>query len=533
MDVFLTAVIVLVYLLVTIYLGYFGFKSTSNSEDYLVAGRRVNPAIMALSYGAAFISTSAIIGFGGVAGLFGFSLLWLTFLNVIVGIFIAYAIIGKRVRKFGLVTGALTFPELLGKMYGSRFLQTFSGAIIFLFMPLYAAVVLIGAARFMEVSLDINYNTALLFLSLIIALYVVYGGIIAVIYTDAFQGGIMLLSMIFLLAATYMFFGGITQAHEALTSFNDVAIKIFHESGKIPGHMGWTAFPALSSPAWWVLVSTLILGVGIGVLAQPQLSVRLMTVGSDRALDKAVPVGAFFVFIMVGTSFIVGALSNAYFLQLTGKPSIAVAGGNVDKIIPEFINALMPDWFIAIFMVTLLAAAMSTLSSQFHTIGSALGRDVFQAGILKGKWNEKTILITRVAISAGILFSVVLAYILPPGVIARGTAIFFALCASSFLPAYLGGLYWKGASKKGAVSSVVIGFTASLFYLTFIHAKEAAELGISKAIFGVTTIASYPWTVVDPIVIVLPLSAVIFVVVSLLTEEKSEAIEKILSITEK
>jgi SSS family solute:Na+ symporter len=517
MDILMMAVIILVYLIVTVYLGYFGFRSTNSSEDYMVAGRKVNPAVMALSYGAAFISTSAIVGFGGVAGLFGFSLLWLTFLNIFVGIFIAYAIVGKRVRKIGMETGALTFPELLGKIYGSRFLQAFSGAVIFLFMPLYAGVVLIGAARFMEVSLSIDYSMALLFLSVVIALYVVYGGIIAVIYTDAFQGGIMLVSMIFLLFAIYSFFGGIIPAHEALTSYNDIAIKLFHESGKIIGHNGWTAFPTLGSPAWWTLVSTIILGVGIGVLAQPQLAVRLMTVASDRDLDRAVPIGAFFIFVMVGTSFIAGSLSNAYFLETVGKPAVAVAGGNIDKIIPELINSLMPDWFIAVFMVTLLAAAMSTLSSQFHTIGSALGRDIFQSGLLR---KGDTIKITRVAISLGILFSVVLAYILPPGVIARGTAIFFALCATSFLPAYIGGLYWKGASRVGAISSVAFGFFASLFYLAFIHAKEAKELGISRLIFGTDTILSFPWTVIDPLVVILPLSTVIFVIGSLISREK-------------
>ncbi len=520
MDVLLMVSVIAIYMAVTIYLGYFGFRSTRNSEDYLVAGRKVNPAVMALSYGAAFISTSAIIGFGGVAGLFGFPLLWLTFLNIFVGIFIAYAIIGKRVRRIGSALEALTFPELLGKMYDSRFLQVFSGMIIFLFMPLYAGVVLIGAARFVEVSLSVDYKIALLFLSAIIALYVVYGGLIAVIYTDAFQGVIMLLSMIFLLVSTYALFGGVIQAHEALTSYNKLAVEMFRD--KIPGHMGWTAFPALGSPAWWVLVSTIILGVGIGVLAQPQLAVRLMTVKSDRDLDRAVPVGAFFIFIMVGTSFIVGSLSNAYFIETTGKPSIAIAGGNVDKIIPEFINAVMPDWFIAVFMVTLLAAAMSTLSSQFHTIGSALGRDVFQTILKDG---ERTIKITRIAISIGILFSIFLAYTLPPGIIARGTAIFFALCASSFLPAYIGGLYWRSATREGAISSVIFGFTTSLLYLAFIHAKEAKELGISKIIFGKDVLASFPWTVIDPIVIVLPASTIIFVVVSLFTRKRAKVVE--------
>ncbi|WP_457591628.1 sodium:solute symporter family protein [Geoglobus sp.] len=517
MDLLLVAIIVVAYLLVTGYFGYYGFRTTKDSEDYLVAGRRIHPVIMALSYGAAFISTSAIVGFGGVASIFGFSLLWLTFLNILVGIIIAYAVVGKRVRKKGLEVNALTFPELMGKMYNSRFIQVFSGLIIFAFMPLYAGVVLIGAARFIEVSLNVDYNLALFIMALIIAMYVVYGGLIAVVYTDAFQGTIMLASMVLLLAMTYAWFGGIVQAHEALTALNPVAIKVF--SQKIPGYTGWTNFPELGSVAWWTLVSSLILGVGIGVLAQPQLAVRFMTVANDRDLDKAVPIGSIFIFFTVGTAFIVGALSNAYFMETVGKPSIAVAGGNVDKVIPAYISSFMPDWFVAVFLVTLLAAAMSTLSSQFHTIGSALGRDVFQAGFLKGKYDERTVLITRLAISVGILFSIFLAYILPPGVIARGTAMFFALCASSFLPAYLGGLYWSRASAAGAKASIVVGFTVSMIYIAFFHIKESSALGISRLLFGKDALAGFPWTVIDPMVIALPLATLTFIAVSLLSRE--------------
>ncbi|MFO7597162.1 MAG: sodium:solute symporter family protein, partial [Desulfocurvibacter africanus] len=89
-------VIALIYLGVVFYLGYVGWKHTREAADYMLAGRRMNPFIMAMSYGATFISTSAIVGFGGVASLFGFPLLWLTFANIFVGIFIAMVFFGRR-----------------------------------------------------------------------------------------------------------------------------------------------------------------------------------------------------------------------------------------------------------------------------------------------------------------------------------------------------------------------------------------------------------------------------------------------------
>ena len=94
-------IIIVVYLGVIGALGFLGYRRTKTAKDYLIGGRKIHPAVMALSYGAAFISTSAIVGFGGNAGVFGFSLLWLTFLNIFLGVFIAFIFFGKRTRRIG------------------------------------------------------------------------------------------------------------------------------------------------------------------------------------------------------------------------------------------------------------------------------------------------------------------------------------------------------------------------------------------------------------------------------------------------
>ena len=199
MDLFILSIVVLIYLLMVGYVGYVAWRRTKSSEDYMVAGRQTHPYIMALSYGATFISTAAIVGFGGTAGVYGMGLLWLTFLNILVGIFIAFVFFGKRTRKMGHNLGALTFPEFLSKRFNSRFIQYFSGIVIFVAMPLYAAVVLIGMARFVETTLGLNYNIALITMAIIVAVYVIFGGIRGVMYTDALQGTIMFFGMAFLL----------------------------------------------------------------------------------------------------------------------------------------------------------------------------------------------------------------------------------------------------------------------------------------------------------------------------------------------
>jgi len=631
-------VVVIVYLLVVGYLGWLGYRRTRSASDYLIAGRKIHPYVMAMSYGATFISTSAIVGFGGVAGLFGMSLLWLTFLNIFVGIFVAFVFLGGPTRRLGHRLDAHTFPELVGRRYQSKFLQVFSGLVIFLFIPLYAAAVLIGGCEFIATKFGISYEVALLVFSVIIAAYVVVGGLKGVMYADALQGSIMFLGMILLLVFTYVKLGGVVQAHKDLSAMGGEAFAGF----KAMGHQGWTATPkggwgAKSVELWWIVFSTIVLGVGIGVLAQPQLAVRFMTVKSKRELNRAALVGGVFILIMTGVAFTVGALSNLYFFKheeikgklvaVTEKTGVIAAkerginpknkanpdvkaipckllhidrsgdgeadttvvfsspvpakfkipraevvglGGadvktrvgqdvvvrpratsftravvkkgkdaagrdvwafNPDSIIPTFITNALPGWFGILFLLTLLAAAMSTLSSQFHALGTSIGRDVYEQ--VTGQ-HAQSISITRVGIVIGIVMAVVIsAYARGGYIIARATAIFFGLCASAFLPAFVGGLFFKRVTRAAAKWSMITGFAVTALWLVFVKDKEARALGICKALFDKHSLfAQFPegtapitssWYVVDPVVIALPLSAIVLIVVTLLTKAPDEA----------
>jgi SSS family solute:Na+ symporter len=618
MDIFTLAVL-LVYLFATGYLGYQGYRQTKTATDYLVAGRNANPVVMALSYGATFISTSAIVGFGGVAANFGMGLLWLTVLNIFVGIFIAFVALGNPTRRMGHHLDAHTFPELMGKRYNSRFIQIACATIIFCFMPLYAMAVIIGGAEFIGPIFHISFNAALYLFAIIVAAYVIAGGLKGVMLTDALQGAIMLVGMLILLGVTYHTLGGIAPAHQALTDM----------AGSVPkplaamGHQGWTAMPAFGWAApgatgadatqynlWWIMVSTIVMGVGIGVLAQPQLIVRFMTVKSKQSLNRGVAAGGLFILCMTGIAFVVGALSNVYFAKQEtiacrivddqalldpgpdGKGKLALiapdapaeikaraktfvsyrmpgenedqplryllktpamvierggdgatadritpglisltrtitAGtamqGNTDTIIPNFVNSAMPKWFGVLFLMTLLSAAMSTLSSQFHTMGTAIGRDVFET--VTGAHSSRSVMITRLGIVVGLIAAITLGKTVRGNIVALATAIFFGLCAASFLPSFLAGLFWRRMTRSAAVASILVGFLSSAFWSVFINGKTAAGLGLCKALIGkdtlLTSAFSPTWAVVDPLIVALPLSALTAILVALLTKPMS------------
>lgn len=517
MNSFTLGLVVITYLLLIGYLGYIGMRGTKNTGDYLLGGRQIHPFVMAMSYGATFISTSAIVGFGGISGMYGMGLIWLTFLNIFVGVLIAFILFGRITRKMGHRLDAHTFPEFMGNRYESKTIQVLCGLLIFIAMPLYAAVVLIGGARFIESIFEIDFSLALTFFAVIIAAYVIVGGLKGVMYTEALQGSIMFVSMFFLLIVTYNKLGGITSAHQALTNL----ASLVPDNLAAQGHAGWTAFPKLNSAWWWVLTTNIILGVGIGVLAQPQLVVRFMTVNSTRELNRAVLIGGIFIFVTTGFVYTVGALSNVYFYQESGKLAIEAASGNVDLIIPGYISKAMPEWFVYLFMLALLSAGMSTLSSQFHAMGTAIGRDFI--GVLWPQFSDRTMLVTRIGIVVAIVASVIIGYKLPIGIVARGTAIFFGICAASFLPAYVSAIYWKRSTRRGVLWSIVAGILSSVFALTFLHQKESEPLGICRALFGKDyLIDQFPWMIIDPIIVALPVSIAVLVVVSLITRPPGE-----------
>lgn len=615
----ITIIFVLIYLMVIGYLGYQGYRQTKTATDYLVAGRSVHPVVMALSYGSTFISTSAIVGFGGVAANFGMGLLWLTVFNIFVGVFLAFVFLGGPTRRMGHHLDAHTFPELLSKRFQSKFIHIFCAVVVFIFMPLYAMAVMVGGAEFIVQIFHIPYDVGLYIFAIIVAAYVIAGGLKGVMFTDALQGTIMLVGMLVLLIFTYTNLGGVVTAHTALSDMGDLV----PDALQAIGHQGWTSMPkfgwaeagasgveASQYNLWWIMVSTIILGVGIGVLAQPQLIVRFMTVKSKKSLNRAVVVGGVFILIMTGVSFVAGSLSNVYFFDkevischvmsesvlldpgASGKEkltlvrsdatedilarartfvsyklpeegddvplhyilktpkTVVVQGGtgemdvlephliaiarsitlgttmkgNVDTIIPTFVSSSMPKWFGIIFLLTLLSAAMSTLSSQFHTMGTSIGRDVFEQ--ITHRHSDKSVLITRLGIVAGLVIAIVMGKVIRGNIIALATALFFGLCASSFLPSFLGALFWKRMNSAGAVASIIAGFMVSIFWSLFINARTAAGLGLCRALTGQNTLItekmSSTWQFVDPLMIALPISIAVAVIVSLLTEPMDE-----------
>lgn len=515
MDVIFFIVFIALFAIVFGILGFLGYKKTKTKEDYFIAGRKMGGFVIALSYGATFISAVALIGFSGIASIYGHSILWLAFLNIFVGIFIAFVFYGFRTRKIGQSLNAMTLPELLGNRFNSVKLQAVSGLIIAIFMIAYTSAVFLAIGSLFEISFGIPFEICVVIFTIIVGLYLVAGGLYAVMWTHAIQGLLMVIGMLIITVWIYSILGGIVPAHESAASLTSEILSNIGSPAATQAPNGLTSMPTFLSPPF-MMILTLIFGVGIGVLAQPQLITRYLTAKDERALRLAVPYGGVFILLMTFTAFSIGPLCNVLMVN-----NGLMYPGTPDKVLPLIVSteSIFPQWFLFLFLFAILSAAMSTASSLFHTAGASIGRDVCEKGILKKCTNKTSILISRLAT----LFLIALTLYItlnPLDVVAFMTAFFFGLMACTFLAPYTLMLYWRKISRAGAWAGILGGFIFTMIWYILIYFKTAPN------IIGESLTDNYIINMLDPIFIGIPLSLFLTIVISLIIKQDKDEIEK-------
>jgi SSS family solute:Na+ symporter len=511
MDVVFFAFFMTIFALVFGFLGFLGFRKTKTKEDYFIAGRSMGPFVIAFSYGATFISAVALIGFSGIASIYGYSILWLAFLNIFVGILIAFIFYGFRTRKMGISLNALTLPEILGHRFNSTKIQGVSGVIIAVFMIAYTTAVFLAIASLFQVTFGIPYWICVVVFTLVVGIYLVVGGLYAVMWTHAVQGILMVVGMIILTIWIYVMLGGVVPAHEAAAALTPTELTNLGWTSVPQGFTTLTSLPETFSPAFMIML-TLIFGVGIGVLAQPQLITRYLTAKNEKALRLAIPYGGIFILLMTFTAFSIGPLCNVLMIE-----NGLTFPGSPDKVLPLVVSELFPEWFVFLFLFAILSAAMSTASALFHTAGASIGRDVCEKGLMKKCSNDKSIKITRIA-TLGIVFATLIISLNPPDVVAIMTSFFFGLMACTFLGPYTLMLYWKKTSRAGAWAGILGGFLFTMLWYVLVYAKTSSQL------LGSSLVSDYTINLLDPLFIGVPLSFILTIIFSILIKQDKKEI---------
>ncbi|MBO4502425.1 MAG: sodium:solute symporter family protein [Candidatus Methanomethylophilus sp.] len=524
-----------IFAAVTIFLGLYGYKNTKNNSEFLLGRNKTNPLIIGLSYGATFLSASAVIGFGGQAATHGLTVMWLCFLNLFVGLFIAFLVFGPRTRKIGRKLGASTFSDLLGKMYKSKGIRGYTALLIIIMMPIYCAAVLKGGVNSVAVLTGLTeyYDAILIILAVIVGVYVVYGGIIAVMYNDALQAAIMFVGMLVILIVTFSAVGGVT---EGFTSLSEIDTGI--AGGVLPGFNGWTEVAEFGSNEWMLVVTTFLMGVGLGVLTQPQLIVRFMSAKDDKMLNRSLIVGSIFMFLIVGSAYTSGALSNVFFMDKHGLPAnnyVSGLGLGTDFIVPQYILEVFDgifggDFFICLFLLSLVCASISTISALMHTIGAAGGYDLYtimENHKAKRDKDSQSVRINRIVTAIMMILVVLYCYWMPKEIIAKATSLFMGITAAALLPAFCHGLYTKGTpDKNAAIASITVGTVVYMVWALFINSSMSVFMPVCKWITGNAVLFPNTWMAFcDPLVIALPLSIVVFVVMRLIAKQSGKTAE--------
>lgn len=508
MDAAIFYVMAAIFLVITLLLGYIGYKRTKSSNEFLLGKRNTNPLVLALSYGATFLSASAIVGFGGQAAKYGLSLIWLVFLNLFLGLAVAFIVFGKRTRKIGKDLGAFTFSDFLGKRFRSPTIRIFASVIILVGMPIYCAAVLLGGVNFLDAVLGIDRTAVLLILTVIVGVYVTFGGLIAAMYNDALQAGIMFVGMVVIFIFSIVTFGGIDGDLTSVWNECVVTSSTLQHLAET-GSNGWGAMPAFGSEVWLTVVTTFLMGVGIGALAQPQLVVRFMSAKDSRSMSRSLIIGSIFMLVIVGSAYTVGAFSNLFFYDRFGEAAVDHVA-NVDMIIPTYIIELFNgvtfgDIFVSLFVLALLCASISTMSALLHTMGSAGGYDLLtviqrKRGALDKDKDMHSLRADRIVTVVMLIVVLIVAFYMPSNIIAKATSIFMGLMAATLLPAYAYSLYCKGTpNRKAAIISIAVGAVVWVFWAFFMNAGIANVIGTPLIVDG---LINY----VDPLIIALPIS---------------------------
>ncbi len=423
-----------IYFILLIAVGFITKKQTKTASDYHIGGRRIGAIVSSFSFVAAYFSSVIIIGGGALGYRFGLATVWVAAINVVLGCFLAWAILGKKTRELTAKYKSYTMPDFFAKRFQSPFARIFSSIVIILFMIFYNISILKALGETSHVLLNIPYVWGVLLVGLIVLVYVSFGGYLAVVWTGFIQAIIMGAGLFYLLTRTLSVSGGMTQL---VSDLKIVDPGLVHT----PGLWG---FPGLLS-------FTLV--VSFGVWGMPQMLARFYSIKDNKAIrwgTVIATIGGGIAFI----PFIAGSFAQIKFPGLE----------NPDLAIPLLVEALLSPIGIAIFFVGVIAAGMSTFSSVLIITSGAMVRDLLKNAFglnLKNKKEVRWTMLTNTVIG---LISILVA-LNPPGLVADLIAFSWTVIASTCLAPFLIGLYWKGATKSGIISSMVGGFSISLLWM--------------------------------------------------------------------
>ncbi len=445
MDLFIKLGLLVVFFAVTIAIGLYCRRHSTDVNGFVLGGRSVGPWLTAFAYGTSYFSAVVFVGYAGQFGWkYGIAATWAGIGNALLGSLMAWAFLGRRTRVMTQHLDSATMPQFFEARFNSKALKLAASAIIFIFLIPYTASLYNGLSRLFGMAFDIDYSVCVIVMAVLTAIYVIAGGYMATAINDFIQGIIMIGGIIAVIAAVLNSKGGFMAALDQLGQVSDPAVST------TPG-----VFASFFGPDPVNLLGVVIL-TSLGTWGLPQMVQKFYAIKSEQAINKGMIISTIFAAIVAGGCYFLGGFGRLF--------DVNVAAEGYDAVIPTMLSGL-PTILIAIVIVLVLAASMSTLSSLVLTSSSTLTLDFIRGNIVKKMDEKKQLLTMRGLIVVFIAISVVLAilqYKSSVTFIAQLMGVSWGALAGAFLAPFLFGLYWKKATRASVWCSFIFSTVVML-----------------------------------------------------------------------
>lgn len=331
-------------------------------EDHLLPGK-VAVAVQALAYVATYVSAVALVGFAGLCHRMGLQMLFIAAGNVWLGTWFVYKYLAWPTKLWQRKLNARTPAQLLSVGFDSRLLRPFLGILSCILLIVYTSAVFKGAALMLAEAIPLTMLPNLVILVGLVGMALMVGGLRGVLYTEAFQGGLMAAGVAALLIALFVKIGGPIDSVKALAAVE-------------PTQFANNGFTSLSSGRWGLFIISLTLVTSIGVWAQPQLIQRHFALSSKSGARKAAPFAMIVLALVLGGAYFAGGLSRLVLPEV----------GSPDAVMPALVSALLPEMGKQLFVLAIVSASLSTASALLHIAAGAIGEDVLKVKLKGWKW---------------------------------------------------------------------------------------------------------------------------------------------------
>ncbi|GAB3798299.1 sodium/proline symporter PutP [Virgibacillus kimchii] len=433
MDSTFQLIAIIVYLLGMIGIGFYGYKRTSNLDDYMLGGRKLNSLTSALSAGASDMSQWLLMGLPGAIYVSGLVEAWIA-IGLLIGAWLNWIFVAPRLRAYTEVSNnSITIPSFLDSRFknNSKILRVVSGIIILVYFTFYVSSGMVAGGVFFQQSFDYSYHTGLIIVALVTITYTFIGGFLAVSFTDVVQGTMMFLALLLVPIIGVFATGGFGETTSSIQSVDPSLLSLFATA---------TATGVISSLAW-----------GLGYFGQPHIIIRFMAISSVRETKKARRIGIGWMLISLIGAAATALVGVAYFTQnpdvtLTDPEAVFIALGQI--FFHPFIAGLM--------LAAVLAAIMSTVSSQLLVTSSALVEDIYKAVFRTDASQKQLVNLSRIAVLAVSLIAMIFAWQQNDTILGL-VSFAWAGFGAAFGPVILLALYWKKFTGQGALWGMIVG----------------------------------------------------------------------------